>query len=108
MSVAALGSLTRLTVRDLGLSAAHHTTAGGAVAPLAAAGQQLPAWVEEGWTIRWLAELADREADLRAALECLTGLRTAPWRPGTCAARPLADALEGCGFTVLVPAGHDR
>ncbi|MGW3077221.1 hypothetical protein [Kitasatospora sp. NPDC001132] len=108
VSVAALGALTRLTVRDLGLSAAHLTTPSGAVAPLAAAGQQLPAWVEEGWTIRWLAGLADREPDLRAALDRLTGLRTTPWRPGTSAARPLADALEGCGFTVLVPAGHDR
>ncbi|MFJ7911909.1 hypothetical protein [Kitasatospora sp. NPDC096204] len=108
VSVAALGALSRLTVRDLGLSTAHHTTASGAVAPLAAAGQRLPAWVEEGWTIRWLAGLADREPDLRAELARLTGLLTAPWRPGTCAARPLANALEGCGFTVLVPAGDGR
>ncbi|MFF4382661.1 hypothetical protein [Kitasatospora sp. NPDC001547] len=104
VAVAALDALTRRTARDLGLSAIHHTSFSGAAAPLAAAGQQLVDWVDEGWTSRWLAGLADREADLQTALLGLTGLRTAPWRPGTAAARPLAAALAGCGFTALVPA----
>ncbi|MFJ6378605.1 hypothetical protein ACIQI7_01170 [Kitasatospora sp. NPDC092039] len=112
VAVAALDALTRRTARDLGLSAVHHTSFSGAAAPLAAAGQQLVDWVDEGWTSRWLAGLADREPDLQAALLGLTGLRTAPWRPGTAAARPLAAALEGCGFTVLAtalaPAGGHR
>ncbi|MER7580574.1 hypothetical protein [Kitasatospora sp. NPDC097691] len=105
---AALAALTRLLARRSGLAAAHHTAPTGAAAPLAAAGRHPAAWTDDGWTDRWLTGLADREADLRAALHRLTGLRTAPWRPTSPAARPLADALDGCGFTALVRAGDGR
>ncbi|GHF75912.1 hypothetical protein GCM10018790_62310 [Kitasatospora xanthocidica] len=101
---AALAALTRLLARSSGLTAAHHTALTGAAAPLAAAGRHPAAWTDEGWTDRWLAELADHEADLRADLGRLTGLRTTPWRPATPAARAFAGALDGCGFTALVPA----
>ncbi|WP_051709135.1 hypothetical protein [Streptomyces sp. NRRL S-350] len=105
---AALGALTRLLAREYRLDAAQHTALTGAAAPLAAAGRHPAAWTDEGWTDRWLAELADREAGLRAALRRLTGLRTTPWRPTTPGARPLANALDGCGFTALVTAGGSR
>ncbi|MER7769510.1 hypothetical protein [Kitasatospora sp. NPDC096140] len=105
---AALAALTRLLARRSGLAAAHHTALTGAAAPLAAAGRHPAAWTDEGWTDHWLTGLADREADLHAALHRLTGLRTAPWRPATPAARPLANALDGCGFTALVRSGDGR
>ncbi|MEK2492129.1 hypothetical protein WN990_21475 [Kitasatospora purpeofusca] len=119
VAVAALAALTRLAAIDLdpahGLGPARdraarvrHTAFSGAAAPLAAAGRDLPDWVDEGWTGRWLAGLADREAHLQAALHGLTGLRTAPWQPRDAAAHRLADALAGCGFTVLVPEGDRR
>ncbi len=120
MAVAALAALTRLAAHDLdpahGLGPArdsaparvHHTAFSGAAAPLAAAGRHLPDWVDEGWTGRWLAGLADREAHLQAALHDLTGLRTTPWQPRSTAAQRLADALAGCGFTVLLPEGDRR
>ncbi|MFE7189950.1 hypothetical protein [Kitasatospora sp. NPDC057541] len=108
VAVAALGALTRLAARDLGPARVHHTVFDGAAAPLAAAGRPLADWMDGGWTARWLAELADREADLQTALQALTGLRTAPWQPRTAAAHPPADALAGCGFTVLVPVGDRR
>ncbi|MCX4690232.1 hypothetical protein OG401_39100 [Kitasatospora purpeofusca] len=124
VAVAALAALTRLAANDLdpahGLGPArdsaparvrvrvHHTAFSGAAAPLAAAGRDLPDWVDEGWTGRWLAGLADREAHLQAALHGLTGLRTTPWQPRGTAAHRLADALAGCGFTVLVPEGDHR
>ncbi|MFB6887971.1 hypothetical protein ACFCX4_01475 [Kitasatospora sp. NPDC056327] len=108
VAVAALAALTRRAADDLGPAAVHRTAFDGSAAPLAAAGRQLPDWVDEGWTGRWLAGLADREAGLQHALTGLTGLRTAPWRPGTAAARPLARALAGCGFTVLVTLGDHR
>ncbi|MFE6748120.1 hypothetical protein ACFVGM_19870 [Kitasatospora purpeofusca] len=126
VAVAALGALTRLAARelhpardpgpahdraparDLAPNRLHHTAFSGAAAPLAAAGRHLPDWLDEGWTGRWLAGLADREAELQAALHRLTGLRTTPWQPRSTAARPLADALTGCGFTVLVPEGGHR
>ncbi|WP_406110182.1 hypothetical protein [Kitasatospora purpeofusca] len=118
VAVAALGALTRLAACDLDPArdpdpdpdpaSVHHTAFNGAAAPLAAAGRHLADWVDEGWTGRWLAGLADREADLRAALHDLTGLRTTPWLPRTTAAHRLADALAGCGFTVLVPEGDPR
>ncbi|MFE4974443.1 hypothetical protein ACFRAR_20350 [Kitasatospora sp. NPDC056651] len=105
---AALAALTRLLARDAGLTAAHHAALSGAAAPLAAAGRTPAAWTDQGWTDRWLAGLADREADLQAALLRLTGLRTARRPPATPAARPFADALDGCGFTVLVIAEGSR
>ncbi|MFD9060408.1 hypothetical protein ACFVZ3_02680 [Kitasatospora purpeofusca] len=112
VAVAALGALTRLAARDLDPAPTparvRHTAFSGAAAPLAAAGRKLPDWVDEGWTGRWLAGLADREAHLQAALHGLTGLRTTPWQPRSTAAHPLADALAGCGLTVLVPVGDRR
>ncbi|MFB8169426.1 hypothetical protein ACFC60_15915 [Kitasatospora purpeofusca] len=126
VAVAALDALTRLAAldldrahnldptrdldpaRDLAPTRVHHTAFSGAAAPLAAAGRHLPDWVDEGWTGRWLAGLADREAELQAGLHRLTGLRTTPWQPRGTAAHPLADALAGCGFTVLVPVGDRR
>ncbi|MEV7774350.1 hypothetical protein [Kitasatospora sp. NPDC086791] len=105
---AVLAALTRLHARDGGPAAGHHTAFSGAAAPIAAAGRHPAAWTDEGWTDRWLAELADRETDLRVALHRLTGLRTAPWQPATPAARPLANALDGCGFTALVRTGAGR
>ncbi|MFD4910917.1 hypothetical protein [Kitasatospora purpeofusca] len=116
VAVAALAALTRLAAHDLGPARdrapaparVHHTAFSGAAAPLAAAGRDLPDWVDEGWTGRWLAGLADREAELQAALQGLTGLRTTPWQPRGTAAHRLADALAGCGFTVLLPEGDRR
>ncbi|RKT20125.1 hypothetical protein BX285_4606 [Streptomyces sp. 1114.5] len=108
---AALVALTRLLARDHGLAATHHTALDGSAAPLAAAGRHPAAWTDEGSTDRWLAGIAEREADLRAALGRLTGLRTTPWRPtavATAAARQLANALDGCGFTALVTTGGRR
>ncbi|CAN3985507.1 hypothetical protein [Kitasatospora purpeofusca] len=120
VAVAALAALTRLAAddldpvpdpgpaRDRAPARVHHTAFSGAAAPLAAAGRDLPDWVDEGWTGRWLAGLADREAHLQAALHDLTELRTTPWQPRDAAAHRLADALAGCGFTVLVPEGDRR
>ncbi|BFV60661.1 hypothetical protein KCMC57_up57650 [Kitasatospora sp. CMC57] len=108
VTVAAIGALTRLTARTLDLAAVHHSAFSGAAAPLAAAGQQLADWTDEGWTSRWISQLADNETDLQIALSELTGLRTTPWQPGTGAAHPLGDALAGCGFTVLIPTGGRR
>ncbi|MFJ8622150.1 hypothetical protein ACIRD3_04825 [Kitasatospora sp. NPDC093550] len=105
---AALAALTRLLARDGAPAAVHHTALTGAAAPLAAAGRHPATWTDEGSTDRWLAELAAREPDLRASLRRLTGLRTAPWRPAGAAARPLANALAGCGFTALVTTGGPR
>ncbi|MFD4656958.1 hypothetical protein ACFWP2_15180 [Kitasatospora sp. NPDC058444] len=102
---AALAALTRLLARDAGLAPAHHTTLSGAAAPLAAAGRTPAAWTGLGSADRWLADIADREADLRAALVRLTGPHTTRWQPATPGARPFADALDGCGFTVLVAEG---
>lgn len=102
---AALAALTRLMARGAGLAAVHHTVLSGAAAPLAAAGRTPAAWTDLGWADRWLADIADREADLQAALVRITGLRTARWRPATPEARPFADALDGCGFTALVAEG---
>ncbi|MFD4535872.1 hypothetical protein [Kitasatospora sp. NPDC058492] len=119
VAVAALSALTRLMAAGHGLSAAHHTIFTGAAAPLAARRQPPgrpdpgrpepgwtdPGWTDEGWTDRWIAELAGREPALRDSLGHLTGLRADPWQPATAAARPLANALDGCGFTVLVTTG---
>ncbi|MFD8783238.1 hypothetical protein ACFV04_13190, partial [Kitasatospora sp. NPDC059599] len=105
---AALAALTRLLAGGHGPAAGHHTALDGAAAPLAAAGRAPAAWTDEGATDRWLAGLADREADVRTTLQRLTGLRTAPWRPAVPGARPLANALDGCGFTVLVRIGDGR
>ncbi|MFF2747252.1 hypothetical protein ACFVVA_17095 [Kitasatospora sp. NPDC058048] len=102
---AALAALTRLMARDAGLAAVHHTVLSGAAAPLAAAGRTPAAWTDLGWADRWLADIADRETDLQAALVRITGLRTARWRPATPEARPFADALDGCGFTALTAEG---
>ncbi|MFD0411683.1 hypothetical protein ACFVHV_40940, partial [Kitasatospora sp. NPDC127116] len=102
---AALAALTRLMARGAGLAAVHHTVLSGAAAPLAAAGRTPAAWTDLGWADRWLADIADREADLHAALVRITGLRTARWRPATPEARPFADALDGCGFTALTAEG---
>ncbi|MFE4359499.1 hypothetical protein [Kitasatospora sp. NPDC056800] len=99
---AALAALTRLLARDGGLAAAHHAALSGAAAPLAAAGRTPAAWADPGWADHWLADVADREPDLHAALVRLTGLRTTRWQPATPGARPFAAALDGCGFTALV------
>ncbi|MFF2044426.1 hypothetical protein ACFVVX_28800 [Kitasatospora sp. NPDC058170] len=108
-ALAALAALTRATAADLALGAAHHTALSGACAPLAAAGIRPAEWADEGWTDHWLTVLADREPDLRAALDRLTGLRTALWRPTGAPDHPVAAGLRACGFTVLIPAasgGH--
>ncbi|MFD5436233.1 hypothetical protein ACFWJ4_29310 [Kitasatospora sp. NPDC127067] len=102
---AALAALARLMARGAGLAAVHHTVLSGAAAPLAAAGRTPAAWTDLGWADRWLADIADREADLQAALLRITGLRTARWRPATPEDRPFADALDGCGFTALTAEG---
>ncbi|MFI2608528.1 hypothetical protein [Kitasatospora sp. NPDC018619] len=103
---AALAALTRLLARGAGLVAVHHATPCGAAAPLAAAGRTPAAWADPGWADRWLADAAAREPDLHAALVRLTGLRTVRWRPVTAEARRYADALDGCGFTALLPVEH--
>ncbi|MER7755337.1 hypothetical protein [Kitasatospora sp. NPDC097643] len=108
VAVAALAALTRRTAAAHGLAAAHHTTLSGAAAPLAAAGLRPAAWTDEGWTDRWLTALAAREPELQAALLHTTGLRVAVWHPVAPAARSLANALQGCGFTALVPTEGPR
>ncbi|MGE7386733.1 hypothetical protein ACQKM2_14760 [Streptomyces sp. NPDC004126] len=74
---------------------------GGAVAPLAAAGARAAGWEDDGWTGRWLAGTAEREAAFQEALRRLTGpprhtAAGAPARDGE-----LPELLRAFGFTVL-------
>ncbi|MFE2880574.1 hypothetical protein ACFXG6_19335 [Streptomyces roseus] len=113
-ALAALGAVTRAMTAADGPAGAVHTAFSGAEAPLAVAGSEPAGWTDEGWTDRWLAGIAGREAELSAALTRLTGLRPEPWKPGGTeltgagSAGPVLTALHACGFTVLAGRGGTR
>ncbi|MDH6108826.1 hypothetical protein P3T36_002254 [Kitasatospora sp. MAP12-15] len=72
-----------------------------AAAPIAVADVELAGWEDEVGTAEWLGALAGREPALQSALRQLTGLRAEPWQPVGADAEAVAEALHGCGFTVL-------
>ncbi|MFC1419005.1 hypothetical protein [Streptacidiphilus cavernicola] len=83
----------------------------GSSAGIASAGAVFAGWEDDGWTVKWLADVASRERELQAALRQLTGLHAVPWAPGGTGdadARAVAAALHGCGFTVLRTTGGSR
>ncbi|MFJ1753400.1 hypothetical protein [Kitasatospora sp. NPDC088134] len=102
LAFAALTALARRTAEAHGPAPAHRTAPSGALAPLAATGLRPAAWADAGHTDRWLVELAQREGELQAALRKPAD----PWtEPEAAPGSPVAAALAGCGFTVLVPGG---
>ncbi|UCM87493.1 hypothetical protein [Streptomyces marincola] len=103
VAFAALSAAVRVQARDRAADATHLALPSGALAPLAATGDRAP-WEDRGWTSGWLAEVADREAALQAALAASAAPRLAPWAPRHPADGPeheLWTALHASGLTVL-------
>ncbi|PYC79473.1 hypothetical protein C7C46_13990 [Streptomyces tateyamensis] len=95
VAFAALGAVAQAVSAELTFR--HLSLPSGAGAALVAAGLELTAWEDEGWTTGWLTGIAAREPALLAGLCELTGLTVRPADP----APALAEALRACGFTVL-------